>query len=68
MGIFDTIRTKTEKVIDQHGEKVANGIDRAAATASSRTGGKHDDRIGKVASGAKGALTRLDGRTPPPSA
>jgi hypothetical protein len=75
MGIFDNIRKKAEKAVDQHGDKVTKGIDKAAATASSKTGGKHDDKIGKVATSAKGALDKLDGRnddipderTPPPA-
>lgn len=77
MGIFDNIRKKAEKTVDQHGDKIAKGIDKAAASASQKTGGKHDDKIAKGVSSAKGALDKLDGRNddfpdertpPPPSA
>ncbi|MGH8940142.1 MAG: antitoxin, partial [Actinomycetes bacterium] len=61
--------------VDQHGDKIGQGIDKAAAAASKKTGGKHDDKIAKGASSAKDALDKLDGRdddippgrTPPPA-
>lgn len=62
MGMFDNMRKKAEKAVDQHGDKIAKGIDKAAATASRKTGGKYDDKIAKGASSAKGGLDRLDGR------
>jgi hypothetical protein len=62
MGMFDNLRKKAEKAVDQHGDKIAQGIDKAAGAASTRTGGKHDDKIGKGASAAKDALDKLDGR------
>jgi len=75
--MFDEIRKKAEKAVDQHGDKIATGIDKAAATASKRTGGKHDAKITKGSAAAKKALDRLDGRNddipdhgtdrPPPS-
>ena len=62
MGMFDDIRKKATKAVDQHGEKIAKGIDSAASAASKRTGGKHDSHITKGAASAKDALDRLDGR------
>jgi hypothetical protein len=76
MGMFDNLRKKAEKAVDQHGDKIAKGIDQAAGAASKKTGGKHDDKIAKGTSTAKDALDRLDGRnddipddkrTPPPA-
>lgn len=62
MGMFDSIRKKATKTVDQHGDKIAKGIDSAAAAASKRTGGKHDAHITKGAASAKSALDKLDGR------
>jgi len=60
--MFDNIRKKAEKAVDQHGDKIAKGIDKAAATANQKTGGKHDDKIAKGTASAKKALDKLDGR------
>jgi hypothetical protein len=78
MGMFDKIRKKAEKAVDDHGDKIGSGIDKAADAVSKKTGGKHDDKISKGTSKAKDALDNLDGRnddiadgpprTPPPSA
>lgn len=62
MGMFDNLRKKAEKAVDQHGDKIAQGIDKAAAATGKKTGGKHDDKIAKGASAAKDALDKLDGR------
>ena len=62
MGIFDKIKKKTEAAVDQHGDKIGKGIDKAADAVSKKTGGKHDDKIAKGTSKAKDALDKLDGR------
>lgn len=62
MGMFDNLRKMAEKAVDQHGDKIAQGIDKASAAAGKKTGGKHDDKIAKGASAAKDALDKLDGR------
>ena len=73
MGIFDSVRKKATKAVDDHGDKIAKGIDKAAAMADSKTKRKHSDKVDKAAQGAKDALDKLDGRnddnppgTPPP--
>ena len=62
MGMFDNIRKKAEKAVDQHGDKIAQGIDNAGGMASKKTGGKHDAQIAKGSSAAKNALDKLDGK------
>ena len=62
MGMFDKIRKQAEKAVDQHGDKIATGIDQAAGAASKKTGGKHDAKIAKGTGAAKNALDKLDGR------
>lgn len=62
MGIFDSVRKKATKAVDQHGGKIAKGIDSAAGAVSRKTGGKYDAKIAKGTSSAKGALDKLDGK------
>lgn len=62
MGMFDNIRKKATKAVDQHGDKIAKGIDSAAAAASKKTKGKYDAKLGKGSAAAKNALDRLDGK------
>ena len=62
MGMFDNIRKKAEKAVDQHGDKIAQGIDKAGGMASKKTGGKHDAHIAKGSAAAKDALDKLDGK------
>lgn len=62
MGFLDKAKAAATKAVDQHGDKIAQGIDKASAAAGKKTGGKHDDKIAKGASAAKDALDKLDGR------
>ena len=62
MGFIDKIKGKVTKAVDQHGDKIAGGIDKAAAAANKKTGGKHQDKIAKATGGAKDRLDRLDGK------
>jgi hypothetical protein len=62
MGMFDNLKKKASKAVDEHGDKIGKGIDQAADTVSKKTGGKHDDKIAKGTSKAKDALDKLDGR------
>ncbi len=62
MGIFDNVRKKAAKAVDEHGDKIAGGIDKAAGLADSKTQGKHSDKVAKASSAAKDALDKLDGR------
>lgn len=55
------IRDKATRIANQHGDKIAGGIDKAAGAADDRTGGKHRDRIDKGAGKAKEALRKLAG-------
>ncbi len=67
MGFFDKrniakLRGKVTDAVDKHGDKISDGIDKAAAAADKRTGGKHSDKIAKGVSKAKDGLDRLDGK------
>jgi hypothetical protein len=78
MGILDNLRKKATKAVDEHGDKIGQGIDKAAGMADQRTGGRHGDKVDKASAATKDALDKLDGRdddipqdrpgtTPPPA-
>ena len=51
-----------EDAVDQHGDKIADGIDKAAAMADKKTKGKYTDKIDQGTGKAKEALDKLDGK------
>lgn len=72
MSFLDRTLSKAKKqltsAVGKHGDTINQGLDRAAAEADKRTGGKHRDKIAKGVSAAKGGLGRLDGaKDNPPS-
>jgi hypothetical protein len=62
MGIFDNLKKKATKAVDEHGGKIAEGIDKAAAMADKKTKGKYHDKIGTGTAKAKDGLDKLDGK------
>jgi hypothetical protein len=62
MGFMDKVRGKARSAVDQHGDKIAGGIDKAAAMADRRTKGKYSDHIRKGTDKSKETLDKLDGR------
>lgn len=60
MGFLDKLKGKATQAVDQHGHKIAEGIDKAAEAADRKTGGKHSDKIAKGRTQAKSALDKLD--------
>jgi MT0933-like antitoxin protein len=74
MSILDKLRGRASKakeqaenVVDQHGDKIASGIEKTGEAASKVTGHRFDDKIDKGVSKAKERLERQDdaGETPP---
>ncbi|WP_326700273.1 antitoxin [Streptomyces sp. NBC_01754] len=76
MGFLDNVKAKLaparEKVGDlaqQHGDKIDQGLDKAARTVDERTKGKYSDKIVSGTQKAKDAVDRLghkdEGGTPP---
>jgi len=61
MGFLDNAKDKLGDAVDQHGDKISDGIDKAAALADEKTGGKHTDKIESATGKAKDALDKLDG-------
>jgi hypothetical protein len=62
MGFLDNAKDKLTKAVDQHGDKIAQGIDKAAQLANEKTGGKHADKIDTATGKARDALDSLDGK------
>ena len=62
MGFLDKLRKQATRAVDEHGDKIADGIDKAATVADRKTGGKHSGQIRQGRDAAKGALDKLDGK------
>jgi MT0933-like antitoxin protein len=62
MGIFDKVKRSATKAVDEHGDKIAKGLDKAGDAADKQTKGRHGDKIDKGVGAAKDALDKLDGR------
>ena len=62
MGFLDDAKDKLGDLVDDHGDKVSEGIDKAAELIEDKTGGKFDDKIEMGAEKAKDALDALDGK------
>jgi hypothetical protein len=62
MGFLDNAKDKLTKAVDQHGDKIAQGLDKAGELADKKTKGKYSDKIESGLGKAKGALDKLDGK------
>ena len=61
MGIFD----KAKDLLNEHNDKVDQGIDKAAELIDQKTGGQHTEQIGQAAEQAKQAMDKNAGGQPP---
>jgi hypothetical protein len=62
MGFLDKAKANLTKVVDQHGDKIAKGVDKAAGAVDKKTGGKYTDKIAQARTKAKDGLDKLDGK------
>jgi len=62
MGFMDKAKAALTDAVDQHGDKIAQGIDKAGSVVNEKTGGKHADKIDQAAGKARDALDSLDGK------
>jgi hypothetical protein len=60
VGFFDSVKSKLSGAVDKSGDKIGDGIDKAAGVVDDKTGGKHSDQIDTGADKAKDALDSLD--------
>jgi hypothetical protein len=62
MSMFDNMKDKASDLVDGHGDKVGEGLDKAGEFADEKTGGKYSDQIGSGVDQAKDRLDGLDGQ------
>ena len=62
MGFMDKAKAALTDAVDQHGDKIAQGIDKAGSVVNEKTGGKHADKIDRATGKARDALDSIDGR------
>lgn len=67
MSFLDKFKKKAGDVVEQHGDKIAGGIDKAGDRVSKATNGKYDDKINKGVGKAKEGLDKLDKKDGPPT-
>jgi hypothetical protein len=62
MGFLDKLKGRAKTAVDQHGDKIAGGIDKAASMADKKTKGKYTDQIHQGKGKTKETLDKLDGK------
>jgi len=62
MGFLDKAKATLGKAVGDHGDKIAEGIDKVGRAVNQRTGGKHADKIDQATGKAREALDSLDGK------
>ncbi|OFE15719.1 hypothetical protein BA895_21610 [Humibacillus sp. DSM 29435] len=62
MGVFDNIKDKVTELVDQHGDKAGEGIDKAGDLVDEKTGGKYADKVDMGQQKVKDGLDGLDGK------
>ena len=62
MSFLDDAKKKLEDAVDEHGDRIGDGLDKAGRLADEKTGGKHSEKIAGAVDRAKDALDDLDGR------
>ena len=61
MGFLDDAKKKLSNAVDEHGDKITKGLDKAAGFVDKKTGGKYADKIDSATAKAKDGLEGLDG-------
>lgn len=62
MGVFDNIKDKITGLVDEHGDKAGDGVDRAGDMVDEKTGGQHAEHVDTGQEHAKNTLDGLDGQ------
>ena len=62
MGFLDRFKKKATEVVDDQGDTIGAGLDRASDFVDDKTGGKYDDKLDAGVERAKDALDSLDGK------
>ena len=69
MGMFDNLKGKADQLrekasglVDQHGDTIDKGLDKAGEIVDQKTGGKYTEKIATGKAKAREQLDNLDGR------
>ncbi|GAB3072716.1 antitoxin [Monashia sp. NPDC004114] len=62
MSMFDNMKDKVSDLVDEHGEQVGEGVDKAGDFIDEKTGGQYADKVDQGQAAAKDALDNLDGQ------
>ena len=62
MGFLDRFRKKATVVVDDHGDRIGQGVDKAADVVDDKTGGRFSEPVDTGADRTKDALDSLDGK------
>mgnify|MGYP003460937563 CR=1 FL=1 len=59
MSFLDDDKKKLDDVVDEHGDKIADGVEKAGDFIDEKTGGKHADKVDMVQEKAGDAIDSL---------
>lgn len=62
MSVFDNMKDQVSKQVDEHGEQVGQGVDKAGDLLDERTGGQYADKVDQGQDALKNGLDGLDGQ------
>jgi hypothetical protein len=62
MGFLDKLKGMTTKAVDQHGDKISEGVSKAGEAIDEKTGGKYTDKIKQGEKKVDDGLDSLDER------
>ena len=62
MGFIDKLKAKATDAVNQHGDTIGDGLDKAKDFVDDKTGGKLGDKADGAIDKAKDALDGLDGK------
>jgi hypothetical protein len=57
---FDNMKEQASKAVDEHGEQIGQGADKAGDMAKDRLGAEHADQVDQGVDRAKSGLDSLD--------
>ena len=59
MSFLDDAKKKLDDVVDEHGDKIAEGVEKAGDFLDEKTGHKHADKVDQAAKMGKDAVDKL---------
>ena len=59
MGALDDMKDKARDLAEEHGDKIKDGLEKAADFVDEKTGGKHSDKIDKGVEKGRETIDKL---------